>query len=109
MNAGYSLYIKDGHANFAVRKQKKLTVLSAKDALPAAPFELSATWAGDGALTLLINGKSATAGTADGVLAKTPADGLQVGQDANDPVGDYTSPFTFDGTIDHVTVRLSDK
>jgi hypothetical protein len=59
-------------------------------------------------ITLSVNGAVVAAGKAEGTLDRTPADGLQVGQDLKDPVGNYQTPFTFGGTIDRVTIRLED-
>ena len=105
---GFSLYVKENRANFAVRRKKTMTVISAADPLPPAPFTLSANLAHDGSLTLSINGTVAATGKTDGALTKTPVDGLQVGQDLKAPVGDYKVPFTYKGEIAHVTVHLTE-
>ena len=42
------------------------------------------------------------------LITTTPADGLTVGRDGGDPVGEYESPFAFNGTIGSVTVNLGD-
>jgi hypothetical protein len=104
---GYSLYVKGGRAVFAVRRQRELTVITAKDALPPAPVRLSADLAKDGALTLSVNGTPVATGKAGGTLTKMPIDGLQVGRDAGGAVGEYKTPFPFGGEIGGVTVRLS--
>ena len=75
--------------------RKKMTVITAGEALPAAPFTLSANVSNDGSLSLSINEKVNATGKAAGLLARTPADGLQVGEDLRDPVGDYAVPFKF--------------
>jgi arylsulfatase len=105
---GYSLYIKSGHVNFAIRRQKILTVIAARDALPAAPFTLSATLAKDGTMKLSINGSEVASGKAAGALTRTPTDGLQVGRDLKDTVGSYETPFAFKGEIGRVMIRLED-
>jgi arylsulfatase len=104
---GYSLYIKAGHATFATRRQRKLTIVTAGDPVPAAPFTLSASLAQDGLHTLSVNGAIAATGKSAGTLNRTPADGLQVGEDLKDPVGEYEAPFTFKGQISHVTIHLT--
>ena len=48
LNEGYSLYIKSGQAHFAIRREKKLTVITAKEPLPDAPFSLSANLSSEG-------------------------------------------------------------
>jgi arylsulfatase A-like enzyme len=108
LNVGYSLYIKSNHVSFAIRRQKVLTIITDKDPLPAAPFLLSASLAQDGTMTLSKNGNTVATGKATGTIGRTPTDGLQVGQDLNDPVGDYEVPFKFAGEIAHVSIRLVD-
>jgi arylsulfatase len=107
LTLGYSLYIQSNHASFAVRRQKTLTVITAKDPLPAAPFSLSAKLATDGTLSLSMNGAESTTGKAGRPLARTPTAGLKVGESLRDAVGNYVSPFTFKGTIDQVTIHLA--
>jgi arylsulfatase len=106
---GYSLYLKGGHAVFAVRRQKHLTVITAKEALPAAPVQLSAALAKDGSLTLSVNGTVVASEKGHGTLTRLPLDGLQVGRDASGAVGEYEAPFTFGGEIGRLSIHLSEK
>ena len=39
-------------------------------------------------------------------MERQPTDGLQVGQDKNGAVGDYTAPFPFQGEIGEVKVEV---
>jgi arylsulfatase len=106
---GYALYLKDGRPTFAVRTGGKLTTAAAKDPLPPGqPAKLRATLAAGGALTLHVGGSVAATGKAPGLLVKAPVDGLQVGRDEAGPVGEYTGPNPFDGTIGAVRVELAE-
>ncbi len=78
---GYALYIKSGHAMFATRRDGELTTVTDKNPLPLAPFELTATLAKDGLLSLSVNGETVGTARAAGMLTRTPIDGLQVGED----------------------------
>jgi arylsulfatase len=104
---GYSLYSKAGHAEFAIRREGELTVITSKDPLPASPFQLSAVFGADGAMTLSVNGTAVAGGKANGLLSRQPGEGLQVGEDLNGAVGDYDAPFGFKGEIGGVSVKLS--
>ncbi len=106
---GYSLYIKAGRAAFALRRQNVLTLITSKEPVPGTPFDVSADLEHDGTISLGVNGTQVATGNAAGVLSKTPADGLQVGQDGNNPVGEYVSPFAFQGTLSRVVLRLNAK
>lgn len=106
---GYALYIQSGHAVFATRRQKVLTVITAQATLPAAPFRLSAALKRNGTLVLSVNGVVAATGKCAGLFRRAPVDGLQVGKDLNNPAGDYATPFPFKGEIGSVTLRLGDE
>jgi arylsulfatase len=103
---GFSLYLKGGTPTFATRHGKKLAVVTAKAALPAAPVTLTAVLSYDGTVTLSANGKALGTGKVSGPLAKTPGEGLQVGRDAGGAVGEYTAPFPFAGKLGKVVIEL---
>lgn len=104
---GYSLYMKDGHPAFAVRRQSELTTAMSKDALPQGPAHLTGALARDGTITLSVEGKVVATAKGAGCLTKMPVDGLQVGRDSAGAVGDYQTPFPFAGEIGEVKIRLS--
>jgi arylsulfatase len=104
---GYTLYVKEGRATFAIRRNGELTNIATKDPLPMAPYRLRATLAKDSKLILAVNGKEAASGYVSGLITKMPIDGLQVGRDAAGAVGQYESPFPFGGKISKVTVDLA--
>ena len=84
-----------------------MTVVSSHDPIAEAFKTLGATLAKDGSVTLTADDKPVATGKVPGLLRTAPKDGLQVGQDANAAVGDYTAPFPFKGQIEEVTVELS--
>lgn len=97
---GYAVYLQDGKLRFATRHSGKLTVISAGAAAPNQPFELTGGLAADGLATLRVDGKPIASGKTPGPLSEMPADGLQVGRDANGAVGPYTEPFAFPGKVE---------
>jgi arylsulfatase len=107
LKAGYSLYMKDGHANFAVRSSSDFTTITSKEALPDTTKSIIAKLASDGAMTLSVDDNTVATGKAPHLIDLQPKDGLQVGQDKAGAVGDYTTPFPFQGTIKGVKVELT--
>jgi arylsulfatase len=105
---GFTLYVKQGRATFALRRASQLTAITGKDPLPSGSVRLQAKLSKDGKLTLTLDGKEIATGAAAGTLTKMPIDGLQVGRDGAGAVGDYETPFAFSGTIGRVTVKLTE-
>lgn len=104
---GYSLYLKSGKLKFAVRRKGKLSSVTAKEPLPAAPVEITVTVSKQGDVALTANKTEIGQGKVDGPIVSHPVDGLQVGRDNNGAVGDYEAPFAFGGKIDRVVIDLS--
>ncbi len=121
LEGGYGLYVRDGKPTFVYNylSLERYTVASTS-ALPKGKVQLKVDFAYKGKSGEI--GKSATVTmtangvkVAEGELAKTiPAqislgEGLDIGEDVGSAV-DYTYklPFKFTGTIDKVTVDLSD-
>jgi hypothetical protein len=59
---------------------------------------------GSHVMRLYVNGELAATGGAGGYLAGEPGETLQVGADNNSNVGEYETPFAFNGTVDEVCV-----
>ena len=64
-------------------------------------------WIKRGNGTLTVNGREGKVGHVPGTLAQQPLDGLQVGQDTNGGVGDYTTPFQLQGRVDSVVIEVA--
>ncbi len=107
LRAGFSLYMKDGHACFAVRSTSDFTTITSKDPLPAETKSITAKLAADGAMTLSADDHELANGKAPHLIDLQPKDGLQIGQDKAGAVGEYKSPFAFQGTIKGVKVELT--
>ena len=103
---GFTLYMKDSKPYFALRRGGKISYIAAKEAVMAKAFKLEAEINADGAMTLSVDGKIVQEGKAPGLLNRTPTDPLNVGEDTNAAVGDYTAPFKFDGKIGKVKLEL---
>ncbi len=107
LKAGYSLFMKDGHANFTIRSSEDAMTITSKDPLPDGTKSIIAKLAKDGAMTLSADDKVIADGKAPRLIDLQPVDGLQVGQDKAGNVGDYQSPFPFTGVIKGVKVEMT--
>ena len=103
---GYALFVQGGRLTFAVRRGGKLTTVAAKDPLGPGPTRVTAALEKDGAVVVRTGDGEVASGKAPGVLNRTPADGLSVGEDAGDAVGPYEAPFPFGGTVGEVTLEI---
>jgi hypothetical protein len=106
LNHGYAIYLKDGKLAFAVRENKALTEIIAKDPLGNGHFTVSATVQEDGALALKVNGKTVAEGKAAGSIPQ-PKGGLTVGKAGAGVVGDYESPDAFAGKVKNLQVKVT--
>ena len=105
-NHGYTLFVKDDKLTLAVRRRGKLSTVTSEAKLPPAPVEITVKASAKGNVTFTANQKTAGSGTMDGLLLSHPVDGLQVGRDSNGAVGNYDSPFAFDGKIGQVVIEV---
>ena len=104
---GYALYLQDGVPIFAVRQNQVLYLATADKAVARGKFSLEARLSKDGAMTLLVNGKTAATGKAPGVFAAQPQDELSIGKDSLSAVGEYKAPFALSGKVENVKVEVS--
>tara|TARA_R110002072_G_scaffold303069_1_gene492618 strand:+ start:118271 stop:120337 length:2067 start_codon:yes stop_codon:yes gene_type:complete len=103
---GYSLYLKDGTLTFVTRRGGKLSKVAAAQKLSSESTRVEAHLSRAGAVTLLIDEKPVATGNFAEGLPRHPIDGLQVGSDEGGFVGEYKSPFPFNGEIASVTIEL---
>ena len=102
---GYSLYVQDGKPVFSARFRGKLLTIAGEVSLPATGCTVEAAVDASGSMVLRVDGQEVAKAATPGAIA-TPADGLTVGSDGNDPVGPYEGPQTFKGAIQKVTIEL---
>lgn len=101
--SGYSVYLDQGHLCFAACVNNKRTVVRDSTSITGtANFE--AKWNSTGEMFLKVNGK--LVGKADaGILEREPDSSIHIGADVQQPVGDYTTPNHFSGTIENLTFK----
>lgn len=103
---GFSLYVKDGVLTFVTRRGGKLFKVSTAAKISDTVTKVEARLTRTGEVTLKANDQSVASGDfADG-MPRHPIDGLQVGSDEGGFVGEYNTPFPFNGEIDMVTIDL---
>ncbi len=101
---GFALYLKEGKLTFAARTAKTLETVSAAEKLPAGKHAVGVKLAADGNVTFTVDGKEAGRGKVSGPVPSQPGEGLTVGNDGRNAVGDYEAPHPLTGTIEAVTL-----
>ncbi len=102
---GYAIYLTQGKLAFAVRENKKLTTIVAKEPLGKGHFAVKATLHRGGAIALFVDNKQVAEGKVAGLIRPQPGNGLWVGESGRGAVGDYTAPNPFKGKVANVRVK----
>ena len=103
-STGYSLYLADGKARFAVRSAGTLKEITSDKKIEIGKrTHIAGTLAATGKLTLLVNGSVAAQGPGH-LLPSKPFDGLNVGNDAESPVADYSASTKFNGALEDIRI-----
>jgi len=74
------------------------------DGLPPAPFTVNASLSAGGRAILGIDDRRMDTHFGDGIK-ENPLEGIGAGLDPNEPVGDYSGSFPFQGRLGFVYVR----
>ncbi len=99
---GFSLYLRDGLPQFAVRSSGTLVVAVAQEKLlPGQWAHLSGMLTARGEVQLRVNGK-VVATARSGAIAAKPFDKMEIGNDSSNPVGDYGAATAWNGLIEDV-------
>lgn len=107
IGVGYALYLKEGHAVFAVRQPGgAITRITSKDAL-SGKTAFKVRLAADGTMTLSANNQIVASGRTTGLLGRQPREDFCVGHDNKQTVDDYDGTTLFQGTI--LNLKLSTK
>jgi arylsulfatase len=103
---GYALYVQEGELMFAVRRNNTLTTV-AGGKVNAGRLTITATLSKSGEITLARDGSASAKGLAAGMITDAPQDGLDIGADRGAPVGRYSIPNSFGGTIEIVSLKTT--
>jgi arylsulfatase A-like enzyme len=102
---GYALYFQDGKLRFDFRNKSEPASLSTANAVTGA-HTATVRVEKTGAIKLLLDEQPVVEAKVDGLMPSQPVEGLQVGCDDGNPVGPYTTPNPFNGTIDFIRIEL---
>jgi arylsulfatase A-like enzyme len=101
---GYALFVREGKLAFALRAKRELTLVAATKPLADGARRVEALVADDGQITLTVDGEKVGEGKAPGLIGNQPGEGLNVGDDGTNAVGEYTAPNAFNGKVENATV-----
>jgi hypothetical protein len=101
--AGYSVYLDEGHLCFAACADKKRTVIRSSAAITGSTH-FEANWNANGEMFLKVNGKLVGKAEA-GIIQHEPSDSMQIGADVIQPVGNYKTPNYYFGIIENLTFK----
>ena len=104
--AGYALYVQDDTLKFTTRVRSQETTLAGAQLERGKRIRITAACAGDGRLTLNVDGQHVASGKAPNTIPNRPGDGIDVGRDVKSPVGMYQSPFAWSGTVHAAAVAV---
>jgi hypothetical protein len=98
---GFALSLQDGRPQFDVRSGSQLTSVSGKKRIVGGWHHVAGVLDSDLTMKLYVDGELAGEGRANGLISKDPAQGLEIGTDAQGSVGNY-EVTQFTGAIDEV-------
>lgn len=101
---GYALFVQGGRPRFAIRSGGTLYQVRAEEAVTGDWAHLAGLLTTGRELRLYVNGKLAASRGNVELIAREPAQSLQIGGDDGGSVGEYTSPLSFTGSIDEVRI-----
>ncbi len=101
---GYALLLRGGRPKFAVRTGDELFSVTAKKRVVGDWVHLAGVLTPDKKLQIYVGGKLAGTTEDAALIASDPVQSLQIGADDQGAVGDYKSPYGFNGLIDEVRV-----
>ena len=109
IGVGYTLYMKDSHLVFAVRRSADEITRITSPAAIHGYAKIEARLAADGAMTLSIDGAQAASAKAGGVLGKQPAEKFCIGHDDAQTVDEYDGRKLFQGSISNLHISTGAK
>jgi hypothetical protein len=101
-NNGFSLYLKAGVPQFAVRAQGRLFKIAARDPVVMDQWvHLAGAIDAQGNIWLIVNGWPG-ASVEGKLIPQRPAEPFCVGADPGSPVGEYATPFPWHGLVQDI-------
>ncbi|MBO0951431.1 PVC-type heme-binding CxxCH protein [Fibrella forsythiae] len=110
-DAGYGLYMKDGHLTMAVKQNGQVYTAATTDPLPE-KFDFESRFVNNGDMIVLVNGKEMAKAKAPSLFTKPLADVIRSQRDVTTEnsigayAGAYTTPFDFVGNVQNATLEV---
>jgi len=101
---GYVLYLQGGRPRFTVRIDGEQASVEARTKVVGKWVHLAGVLTAEKKLQIYVNGRLAASSGVSGLIANNPQEAMEIGSDDNSAVGEYNSPFAFNGLIDEVSV-----
>ncbi len=98
---GFALSLQDGRPHFDVRANSELSLVTGNKRIVGGWHHVAGVLDTDKSMKLYVDGELAGEGKANGLIASDPAQGLEIGIDAQSSVGNY-AVTQFTGAIDEV-------
>jgi outer membrane protein assembly factor BamB len=99
---GFALAIENGKPSLLVRGNNELSSVTADRRIVGGWHHIAGVLDTDKTMKLYVDGELAAEGKASNLIAKDPAQLMEIGLDEGSPVGEYTTPNAFTGIIDEV-------
>jgi arylsulfatase len=104
--SGYSLYLEDGKPVFSCRLAGALHTFRAPKALPEGRASLSATLLSDGRVSLKMENEILAEGKLPGLFSSHPQDPLEIGNDTQSTVANYSTSPRFKGKVNEAKLKF---
>ncbi|MCG8648323.1 MAG: PQQ-binding-like beta-propeller repeat protein, partial [Pirellulales bacterium] len=104
---GFALTLQGGRPAFLVRSNGELATVSGNQRIVGGWHHLVGVLHDDRTMKLYVDGELAGSGKSKGLVTKDPAQGLEIGVDAQSSVGEYKTNLPFTGIIDEVRIYFS--
>jgi outer membrane protein assembly factor BamB len=101
---GYALYLQGGQPRFTIRIKSKPASVGAKAKVVGKWAHLAGVLTSGKELQIYVDGNLAASTAVAGLIAADPQEAMEIGADEESTVGDYESPFGFNGLIDELRV-----
>jgi hypothetical protein len=104
--SGYSLYLEDGKPVFSCRLGGALHTIRSTQALPEDRTSLTVQVEKDGRVTLSAQDEVLAEGKLPALFNNLPQDPLEVGNDSQSTVANYSSSPRFKGKVNEAKLKL---
>ncbi len=104
---GFALTLEEGRPVFMVRSDSQLATLIGPQSIIGGWHHVVGVLTADKQMRLYVDGNRVAEGKAKGLLTKDPAQGLEIGADAQSAVGEYNAPHQFTGLVDEMRLYFT--